>query len=173
MFKTLSDNRAFQTLVGAGVCYAGFLLWRDGWFNMLFAKDEGGFSNPALIPMAIAAVASALQLVGIVAIPISSGLLSLFSPLLNLAIESFNKAKDKLARKKLPGKVADKVDDADVPRIDSQKLNDVLNDMNKRLASVELWQSAKSIIDENPVNETSSLGHIHRFKSCSGSTHNH
>ena len=154
MFKQLTDNKSFQTLIGAGVCYAGFLLWRDGWFDLLFnGNDPEGFANPAFIPMLIAAVASALQLVGIIAIAISSGLLSLFSPLLNMAIESFNGAKDKLARKKLPGKVADKVDAADVPQVDAQKLTEVLTDMSKRIADVELWQASKNILDEFPTKE--------------------
>ena len=144
----LSDNKALQTLVGAGVCYLGFRLYMSGWFDILMSDGGEGYSNPAIVPMLVAAVASALQLVGILAIAIASGIFSIFTPLLNSVIEQANKLKDKVAHKKLPAKVADKVDDADVPKIDPTKLNDVLNDMNRRLSGLEIVAQVKDVIEE-------------------------
>ena len=143
----LSDNRAFQILVGSGVCYLLFRLWSEGWFSVLFAEGSEGFSNPAIVPMLVAAVAGALQLIGIIAIGIASGVLSLFAPLLNSAIGAANQIKDKVARKRLPEGVADKVDAADVPSIDPQKLTDVLNDMSKRISDLEIAGAAAKVIE--------------------------
>ena len=143
----LSDNKAFQTLIGAGVCYLAFRLYMSGWFGIFFSDGGEVYSTPAIVPMLLAAVASALQLVGILAIAIASGVLSIFSPLLNLLIGQANALKDKLARKKLPANIADKVDDADVPQIDSQKLNDVLNDFNKRISGLEIIAQLKDVVD--------------------------
>ena len=71
----MKDNKVFQTLVGAGVLYIGFQLWRDGWFSWVLSDDVEGYSSTQLIVPVMAAILSFVQLVGIFTIGIVSGIL--------------------------------------------------------------------------------------------------
>jgi len=74
----MKENKTFQTIVGAGVMYLTFVLWRDGWIGSvvdLFNGQEEGFSGPELWLGVVAAILSFTQMVGIATIGIVSGLL--------------------------------------------------------------------------------------------------
>ena len=73
----LKENKAFQTIVGAGMIYLCFILWRDGWFEAILNRDEDpeGFEGPEVWIAVGQALLSFVQLVGIVTIGIVSGVL--------------------------------------------------------------------------------------------------
>lgn len=71
----MKENKALQTIVGAGVLYLAFTLWRGGWFSAFIDGDAEGFSGPELWASIFAAVLSFVQLVGIFTIGIVSGIL--------------------------------------------------------------------------------------------------
>ncbi|MCP4898492.1 MAG: hypothetical protein GY906_16075, partial [bacterium] len=74
--SSVKENKAFQTIVGAGVIYIGFVLWRDGWVEWAFSSQpQEGFGNGQLLVALGAAILSFVQLVGIVTIGIVSGVL--------------------------------------------------------------------------------------------------
>jgi len=64
--KALKENKVAQTIVGAGVIYIGYILWRDGWFSAFFADPAEGMRSSQLAWELAAAVLSFVQLVGIV-----------------------------------------------------------------------------------------------------------
>ena len=64
--KGLQENKVAQTIIGSGVIYIGFLLWRDGWFSAFFADPAEGMRSSQLAWELAAAVLSFVQLVGIV-----------------------------------------------------------------------------------------------------------
>ena len=73
----LKENKAFQTIVGAGMIYLIFILWRDGWIDAILNRDEDpeGFEGPEVWIAVGQALLSFVQLVGIVTIGIVSGIL--------------------------------------------------------------------------------------------------
>ena len=73
----LKENKAFQTIVGAGMIYLCFILWRDGWFEAILNRDEDpeGFEGPEVWIAVGQALLSFIQLVGIITIGIVSGVL--------------------------------------------------------------------------------------------------
>lgn len=93
----LRDNKSFQTIVGAGVIYVLFRLWRDGWISWLLGNDPAseGFSSPAVWLAVGQAILSFVQMVGILAIGVVSGVL----PHLEDAIEMAGKGVKSLAVK--------------------------------------------------------------------------
>ena len=64
--RAIKENKVAQTIVGAGVIYISYLLWRDGWFSAFFADPAGGMRSSQLAWELAAAVLSFIQLVGIV-----------------------------------------------------------------------------------------------------------
>jgi hypothetical protein len=74
--SNLKENKAFQTIVGAGTLYVAWVLWRDGWFHWAFngGSDEG-FSNTQLLLEIGGALLAFTQMVGIITIGIVSGIL--------------------------------------------------------------------------------------------------
>ena len=64
--KAIKENKVAQTIVGAGVIYISYLLWRDGWFSAFFADPAEGMRSSQLAWELAAAVLSFVQLVGIV-----------------------------------------------------------------------------------------------------------
>lgn len=75
--SNLKSNKAFQTIIGAGMIYLIFILWRDGWFEAILNRDEDpeGFEGPEIWIAVGQALLSFVQLVGIVTIGIVSGIL--------------------------------------------------------------------------------------------------
>ena len=75
--SSLKSNKAFQTIVGAGMIYLIFILWRDNWFEAILNRDEDpeGFEGPEVWIAVGQALLSFVQLVGIVTIGIVSGIL--------------------------------------------------------------------------------------------------
>lgn len=64
--KAIKENKVAQTIVGAGVIYISYLLWRDGWFSAFFSDPAEGMRSSQLAWELAAAVLSFVQLVGIV-----------------------------------------------------------------------------------------------------------
>lgn len=69
----LKNNKSFRVLVGAFCLYIAFRLWRDGWFSSY--SDSDGYGNAELVLAVGAMVINFLELVGIAAIAIVSGVL--------------------------------------------------------------------------------------------------
>ncbi|MGB1649682.1 MAG: hypothetical protein ACPHEP_01525 [Acidimicrobiales bacterium] len=87
--KAIKDNKAFQTIVGAGTLYLLFILWRDGWISWILGdrSPEEGYSNSQLWVAIGAALLSFVQLVGMITIGCVSGILPHVSSLLEYLSE--------------------------------------------------------------------------------------
>ena len=80
--NSLKDNKALQTIVGGGVLYLCFVLWRDGWVAWMFSSDpQDGYNNGQLLVAVAGALLSFVQLVGIATIGVVSGILPQFDGL--------------------------------------------------------------------------------------------
>jgi hypothetical protein len=80
--ENIKQNKTFQTIVGAGVIYLAFVLWRDGWVEWAFSSEpQDGYGNSQLVLAVGAALLSFTQMVGIVTIGIVSGVLPHLSTL--------------------------------------------------------------------------------------------
>lgn len=72
----LKSNKAFRVLCGSFVIYMLFRLWRDGWLSWVFSgQSDEGFGNADLVLAIGAMLINFLELVGIAAIAIVSGIL--------------------------------------------------------------------------------------------------
>ena len=73
----LTENRTFSIIVGAGILYFGFSLWRDGWFDWFLngQDDSESYSNSQLWITLGSLVLSFLEMVGIATIAIVTGIL--------------------------------------------------------------------------------------------------
>jgi len=87
--KAIKDNKAFQTIVGAGTLYLLFILWRDGWISWILGdrSPEEGYSNSQLWIAIGSALLSFVQLVGMITIGCVSGLLPHVGSLVEFASE--------------------------------------------------------------------------------------
>jgi hypothetical protein len=76
MIDKIKDNKSFQVIVGAFVCYAALRLYRAGWFDYFMSSEPTtGYGNAELILSIGGIVVNFLQLVGIASIGIVSGVL--------------------------------------------------------------------------------------------------
>lgn len=72
----LKNNKSFRVLCGAFVVYMAFRLWKDGWLEWAFSNEsDEGFGNAELVLAIGAMLINFLELVGIAAIGIVSGVL--------------------------------------------------------------------------------------------------
>ena len=69
--RAIKENKVAQTIVGAGMIYIGYILWRDGWFSAFFADPGKGMRSSQLAWELAAAVLSFVQLVGIVTMAVA------------------------------------------------------------------------------------------------------
>ncbi len=72
----IEDNRAARLLAGSFTIFLLYRLWSAGWFDLLFAEETEGFSDPALTTMLISCVVSAVELVGLLAIGLVTNILT-------------------------------------------------------------------------------------------------
>ncbi len=72
---SLRDNKSFQVIIGAFVVYAAYRLWRSGVLLGFMAGEPEGYGNTQLLLTVGVIVVDFLQLVGIAAIGIVSGIL--------------------------------------------------------------------------------------------------
>lgn len=127
----LRENKSFQFLVGLFCLVCGWKLYQAGIFDFFFRDDSEGFESASLIPMLLASVVSAIQMIGLVAILLVSGM----APLAEQAVD--------FLRSKMPkfDKVASKVEQ----EIDSEKLISVLNKLDERIRSIEIKVEEKDV----------------------------
>jgi hypothetical protein len=119
----MRNNKAFQTIVGAFVVLTVFRLYREGWFDLLLQTPDDGdqVESVDLIATLITAALSALQMAGLFAIGVVAGLLPVLQSVFDGAINL------------IKPKTNDQTDDV----VDVQTLNDVLTDLQNRLAALE------------------------------------
>jgi hypothetical protein len=129
----LRDNKSFQFLIGCLVLVAAYKMFTLGVFDFLIRDDSEGFESTALIPMVISALVSAVQMVGLIAILLVSGL----AP---YAEKSVDFLRDRIPRL---DKVASKVES----EIDSEKLINVLNKLDERIRSIEIKVGEDKTVD--------------------------
>lgn len=122
---SLRENRTWQFLVGCAVLLSAWKLHEAGVFAWFFRDESEGFENiGALIPLALTAVVSAIQMVGLIAIAICAGaqpLVEKFVDFLRSKMPHFDKAAQTIEEK-----------------VDATKLVDTLNSFDERLRSIEV-----------------------------------
>ena len=119
----LKENKSFQFLVGAFVLFLAWKCYTAGVFDVLLSGDDGeGFNSAGLLVALGSAAVSAVQLVGVCAILIVSGL----QPLAEKAVDYLRGLFPKASA------AADKVETA----IDAAKLNEVLTNLDDRLKAL-------------------------------------
>ena len=127
---SLKQNKSWQFLVGCFVLFCAYKIYSlgiiDAFMNaeVSYSPSEGFESTTALLPLLLTAVVSAVQMVGIIAIALVSGL----QPLAEMAVDAL--------RSKMPkfNTVATKVEQ----NIDVDKLVDALNQIDERIRSIEV-----------------------------------
>ena len=121
---SLKENKTWQFLVGCFVIFLAYKCWSLGVFSWFFREDTEGFESVSLIPLVLTAVVSAIQMVGLIAIMLCSGL----QPLAEKAVDYLRARMPRLDRaaKTIEGK------------IDAEKLVEALNSLDERIASIEI-----------------------------------
>ena len=119
----LKENKSFQFLVGAFVLFLAWKCYTLGIFDFLWADDNTeGFESVNLLALVATAAVSAVQLVGVCAILICSGL----QPLAEKAVDYLRGLFPKVST------AADKVESV----IDAAKLNEVLTNLDDRIKAL-------------------------------------
>ena len=121
---SLKENRTWQFLVGCFCLFLAYKCWSLGVFSWFFREETEGFESVSLLPLVLTAVVSAIQMVGLIAIMLCSGL----QPLAEKAVDYLRARLPRLDRaaKTIEGK------------IDAEKLVEALNSLDERIASIEI-----------------------------------
>jgi hypothetical protein len=121
---SLKENRTWQFLVGCFCLFLAYKCWSLGVFSWFFREETEGFESVSLLPLVLTAVVSAIQMVGLIAIMLCSGL----QPLAEKAVDYLRARMPRLDRaaKTIEGK------------IDAEKLVEALNSLDERIASIEI-----------------------------------
>lgn len=82
----LKTNRSFRVIVGGFVLYVAFRLWKDGWLEWAFSdQPDEGYGNADLMLAIGSMLINFLELVGIAAIAIVSGVIPELSKIIDWA----------------------------------------------------------------------------------------
>ncbi len=119
----LKKNKSAQFIAGCGTLALVYFLYSNNFFAFLFNDDPPeGMESVSLATLFLASLVSAVQLIGILSIGVVTGILK---PLAEWSVDA--------VKNRLPKKVSGTSDDA----VDVDKLLGVLNDLDKRLKSLE------------------------------------
>ena len=121
---SLKQNKTWQFLVGCFCIFLAYKCWSLGIIQWFYTDDTEGFENVSLIPLILTAVVSAIQMVGLIAIMLVSGLQT-----------PAEKTVDYL-RSKIPK--LDRAAQVIEGKVDAEKLVSTLNDLDERIRSIEI-----------------------------------
>ena len=121
---SLRENKTWQFLVGCFCVFLAYKCWSLGIIQWFYREDTEGFENVSLIPLILTAVVSAIQMVGLIAIMLVSGL----QPLAEKAVDYLRARMPRLDR------AAKTIEE----KIDAEKLVEALNRLDERIASIEI-----------------------------------
>jgi len=124
---SLKQNSSFQFLVGAFVLVLAFKLYQAGFLDVLFAEpgeNSDGVESVSLATLFLSGVVSSVQLIGLLAIMLVSGL----EPLASSVVEYLGNAVGKFRGKKTAAANGE---------VDPGKLANVLENIVDRLDSLE------------------------------------
>ncbi len=131
---SLKSNRSFQFLVGAFVIVLAWKLYQAGFLDVLFAapgENSDGVESVSLLSLAVSGVVSSIQLIGLLALMLVSGL----EPLATSVVEYVGGMVAKLRpRKKPTWYVSPEKKEAS---LDVDKMANVLDSILSRLESLE------------------------------------
>lgn len=119
----LKKNKSAQFIAGCGTLALVYFLYSNNFFAFLFNDDPPeGMESVSLATLFLTSLVSAVQLIGILSIGVVTGILK---PLAEWSVDA--------VRNRFPQKVSGTSNDA----VDVDKLLGVLNDLDKRLKSLE------------------------------------
>tara|TARA_R100000951_G_scaffold90943_1_gene79283 strand:+ start:970 stop:1350 length:381 start_codon:yes stop_codon:yes gene_type:complete len=119
----LKKNKSAQFIAGCGTLALVYFLYTNNFFAFLFNDDPPeGMESVSLATLFLTSLVSAVQLIGILSIGVVTGILK---PLAEWSVDA--------VKSRFPKKVSRTSDDA----VDVDKLLSVLNDLDKRLKSLE------------------------------------
>jgi hypothetical protein len=119
----IKKNKSAQFLAGCATLALGYYLYSNNFFAFLFNDDPPeGMESVSLTSLFLTSAVSAIQFIGIISIGLVTGLLK---PLAEWSVDAI--------KSRFPKKVSGTSDDA----VDVDKLLGVLNDLDKRLKSLE------------------------------------
>jgi uncharacterized membrane protein len=119
----LKKNKSAQFIAGCGTLALVYFLFSNNFFAFLFNDEPPeGMESVSLATLFLTSLVSAVQLIGILSIGVVTGILK---PLAEWSVDA--------VKKRLPKKVSGTSEDA----VDVDKLLSVLNDLDKRLKSLE------------------------------------
>ncbi len=119
----LKKNKSAQFIAGCGTLALVYFLYTNNFFEFLFNDDPPeGMESVSLATLFLTSLVSAVQFIGILSIGVVTGILK---PLAEWSVDA--------VKNKFPKKVSGTSDDA----VDVDKLLSVLNDLDKRLKSLE------------------------------------
>lgn len=119
----LKKNKSAQFIAGCGTLALVYFLYANNFFAFLFNDDPPeGMESVSLATLFLTSLVSSVQLIGILSIGLVTGVLK---PLAEWSVDA--------VKNRLPKKVSGESDDA----VDVDKLLSVLNDLDKRLKSLE------------------------------------
>tara|TARA_R110002096_G_scaffold134022_2_gene285093 strand:+ start:22528 stop:22914 length:387 start_codon:yes stop_codon:yes gene_type:complete len=121
---SLKQNRTWQFLVGCFCIFLAYKCWSLGLFAWFFREDTEGFESVSLMPLFLTAVVSAIQMVGLCAIMLVSGL----QPLAEKTVDYIRSKMPKVDR---AAKVIEE-------KVDAEKLIATLNSLDERIRSIEV-----------------------------------
>ena len=122
---SLRKNKSWQFLVGCFVLLCAWKLFQVGAFDWFFRDDAEGYESlGSLIPLALTAVVSAVQMVGLLALALVAGAAPLAEKLVDFL------------RSKMPH--FDKTAQVIEEKVDADKLVKTLNSLDERLRSIEV-----------------------------------
>ncbi len=131
---SIKSNRSFQFLVGAFVIVLAWKLYQAGFLDVLFAapgENSDGVESVSLLSLAVSGVVSSIQLIGLLALMLVSGL----EPLATSVVEYVGGMVAKLRpRKKPTWYVSPEKKEAS---LDVDKMANVLDSILSRLESLE------------------------------------
>jgi len=119
----LKKNKSAQFIAGCGTLALVYFLYSNNFFAFLFNDEPPeGMESVSLATLFLTSLVSAVQLIGIVSIGVVTGILK---PLAEWSVDA--------VKNRFPKKVSGTSGDA----VDVDKLLSVLNDLDKRLKSLE------------------------------------
>jgi hypothetical protein len=120
----LRNNRTWHFLCGCFVIFLAYQCWSLGIVQWFYREDTEGFESVSLIPLILTAVVSAIQMVGLIAIMLVSGL----QPLAEKTVDYLRSKMPKLDR------AAQVIEE----KVDAEKLIATLNSLDERIRSIEI-----------------------------------
>lgn len=119
----LKKNKSAQFIAGCGTLALVYFLYANNFFAFLFNDDPPeGMESVSLATLFLTSAVSAIQLIGIVSIGLVTGLLK---PIAEWSVDA--------VKSRFPSNATPQAEDA----VDVDKLLGVLNDLDKRLKSLE------------------------------------